>query len=131
MTDDAAMQANVWLLRQGLPLLPPVDSVAQWPYILNNTNGRSAPLHVSRNAVLQWPYKLVTGRVVYSNWQGPLYPNCSTAHSLDNDNGPVFVDLKIFNVPIPLSRDPKVLDRIEWSVDCGVKGCLHNVRDDP
>ncbi|CAE8657425.1 unnamed protein product [Polarella glacialis] len=129
-TDDAALAANVWLTKKGLPLLAPVDSVPQWQFILNSSNGRSNPLHLSRNAMLHWPYKLVTGKQFFSAWTGPLYPNCTTINGTASDEGPFFPDLKVFDAVIPLSESQKVVDRVTWAYDCG-SGCLFNIEKDP
>ena len=53
-TDHAAIRANAWLQEQGLPFLPPINSVSQWSFILSGKNGRTGPLHLSENAILQW-----------------------------------------------------------------------------
>ena len=82
-------------------------------------------LHLSANAILRWPWKLLTGRQPYGTlcfigilfcasltyvvhhsllawytgtWQSPRYPNCSTVKTLKEGQGPGFVDFKIFNV---------------------------------
>lgn len=128
--DYAAAEANEWLREQGLPTLPPVDGVAQWGFILNGTNARPGPLHLSENAVLRWPFKLVTGKQPYSVWQGELYPNCSTVHGLLRDQGPLFTDLKIFNQEVPMALTRESQDRLTWTQDCG-SGCLVNVETDP
>jgi len=129
-TDHAALEANEWLKQQGLPLLPPVDSVAQWGFILNNSNGRREPLHLSEYAVLQWPYKLVIGKQVYSTWQGELYPNCSTINGAARHLGPSFMDFKVFGRAITVGETPEIMDRLTWAHDCGA-GCLFNVAADP
>jgi len=127
--DTAAEKANKWLKKRGLPLLPPVDSVPQWGFIMNGTNGRPS-LHVSEQALLQYPYKLVTGSQTYSRWQGELYPNCSTVESASSDKGPVFQDLKIFDVNVQLAETAALQDEITWVEDCGA-GCLFDVEADP
>ena len=128
--DDAAHAANLWLKQRGLPLLKAVDSVDQWGFILNGTNGRAQPLHLSENAVLMWPFKLVTGKQVYSAWTGPVYPNCSTVGRAASDQGPIFTDLKVFDHHIPPSPSPETTDRLTWAADCG-EGCLYDVEADP
>jgi len=107
-----------------LPLLRGVDGIAQWGFILNNTNARPGPLHISDKCVLHWPYKLVMGRQPYSAWQGALYPNCSTVASSGANTGPTFIDIAIFNSRITLD------DNMTWMHDCG-EGCLFDVSADP
>merc|ERR1712129_509037 len=129
--DEAAERANAWLKRRGLPRLHPVDSVAQWRFILNGTNGRPSALHLSENAVLRWPYKLVTGKQTYSRWTGPLFPNCTTVDDMIDNKGPSYTELKLFNQKIPLASREEVEDRITWVQDCGSRGCLLDVSTDP
>merc|ERR1719359_2337792 len=50
--DYVANRTNDWLAARNLPLLPKVDSVPQWEFILNGTNARTTPLHLSANAIL-------------------------------------------------------------------------------
>merc|ERR1712151_785956 len=103
----AAIEANKWLEKASLPLLAPIDSVAQWDFILNGTNGRPGPLHLSENAVLRWPYKLVTGKQPYSVWRGEVYPNCSTVNGSLHDGGPIFTLIEVFNQKIDLAYRTK------------------------
>jgi arylsulfatase B len=131
-TDHAALAANARRAGRGLPLLPPVDGVPQWAHLMSGANGRAGALHLSAQAVLRWPYKLVVGRQAYSRWGGALYPNCSTVATLVAGGGPWGgVDLKAYGEHLPISRDPVEVDRVSWVHDCGEGGCLHNVRDDP
>ena len=115
-----------------MPLLHPVDSVPQWDNIINDKPGRTGPMHLSSQAVLRWPFKLVTGKQVLSTWQGPLYPNCSTVHSLKDQNGPLppQQDMKVFGEPLPVAQSQAEIDRQTWTIDCGA-GCLVNVEEDP
>eukprot|EP00933_Yihiella_yeosuensis_P046980 TRINITY_DN425_c0_g1_i4.p1 TRINITY_DN425_c0_g1~~TRINITY_DN425_c0_g1_i4.p1 ORF type:complete len:543 (+),score=97.31 TRINITY_DN425_c0_g1_i4:52-1629(+) len=118
-TDEISDKANEWLKSKGLPLLKGVDSVDQWSSIIKGSNARTEPLHLSEKALLHWPYKLVTGKQVYSAWTGPLYPNCSTVDHALHGEGPFFKDLKVFNREIPVSKDEAVADRLTWVEDCG------------
>jgi len=127
--DHAAAEANEELRQRGLPLLPAVDSIAQWGFILNSTNGRPS-LQLSENALIHWPFKIVTGKQVYSRWQGELYPNCSSLEAADSDQGPVFTDLKVFNVAVKLGKAEEEQERITWVHDCHA-GCLFNLEADP
>mmetsp|Transcript_32284 Transcript_32284/g.89174 ORF Transcript_32284/g.89174 Transcript_32284/m.89174 type:complete len:715 (+) Transcript_32284:50-2194(+) len=137
LTDFSAEKANLWILEQNLvrppekqlPLLPPVDSVLQWGYIVNGSNGRSAPFHVSEHALLEWPMKLVLGVQNYTVWQGPLYPNCSTIASVQDGTGPTFNDFKVFGTALA-SSDPERNAQSFWQLDCA-DGCLFNVSADP
>ncbi|CAE7591969.1 Arsb, partial [Symbiodinium microadriaticum] len=81
-------------------------------------NGRLDVLHLSANAVLKWPYKLVTGQQGDSFWPGPVFPNCSS----DGPDG-AFVDVYTHMIPI----DPPDRNMLE---DCG-NGCLFDVEVDP
>jgi len=60
LEDTAAEAANVWLKAHKLPTLPPVDSIPQWGFIMNGTNGRHQPLHLSEAAV--FALAIQTGR---------------------------------------------------------------------
>ena len=56
--DDVAKRAG----------LPPVDGKNQWNAIVQNTQfgpRHNESLHLSANAILRWPWKLVTGRQPY------------------------------------------------------------------
>merc|ERR1712190_543478 len=97
---------------------------------MNNTNGRSTPLHLSDQAVLHWPYKLVTGKQVYSRWTGELYPNCSTVNGLHTDHGPNFEDFKVLDSHIRWAFSEEKADQLLWTQNCQ-EGCLFNVEDDP
>eukprot|EP00439_Symbiodinium_sp_Y106_P028487 s185_g3.t1 len=131
MTDHKSDKANQFLKEspsqnvKGLPLLHPVESMPQWGNIVNDKPGRTGPMHLSSQAVLRWPFKLVTGKQVMSTWQGPLYPNCSTVHSLQNRNGPLppQQDVKVFGEPMPVAESQAEIDRQTWTIDCGA-GCL-------
>ena len=71
--------------------LPAVDSIPQWNAIRDGSDARMGmALHLSANALLEWPWKLITGHQPYArHMTGPIYPNCSTAqHFLDV--GPMF-----------------------------------------
>jgi len=106
--------------------------VPQWGFILNGTNGRTGPVHLSENAVLIWPFKLITGSQVYSTWTGPVYPNCSTIHSLHNHSGPIPAqqDIKIFGEELRLTATAEELTQQTWTKDCST-GCLMNLDEDP
>merc|ERR1712127_1071259 len=132
MFDHKAEEANAWLKQKGLPLLAPVDSVPQWSFIVTDRNGRPGPMHLSENALLHWPFKLVTGKQVFSTWTGPVYPNCSTVDSLEQQNGPLPAqqDVKIFGEKMPIASSDSETDRQTWTKDCG-EGCLMNVQTDP
>jgi len=128
--DHRAAAANPWLTEHNLPVLPPIDSMDQWPAILNNTNARTGPMALSSKSVLWWPYKLVTGSQSYGAlYSGPLFPNCSTVHS-EVDNGPVFVDLKVFGQVIQYYNQTAQQDKASFTLDCA-GGCLFNVLNDP
>lgn len=132
LRDEKAEKANAFLREKGLPLLHKVDSVPQWKHIVANKNARPGAFHLSEQAVMVWPYKLVTGKQVFSSWTGPLFPNCSTVKSMAENNGPAPAnnDVKIFGEQMPIAPTPEEVYRQTWSRDCG-DGCLVNVLTDP
>ena len=81
--------------------------------------------------MFRWPYKLVTGQQAYGNlYTGPLFPNCSTVAGIVQ-NGPVFVDLKVFGKKVLYSTNVTEQSAATFTHDCGKAGCLFNVQDDP
>lgn len=130
--DAEAEEANKWLASHSLPLLPAVDSVPQWKSIMSGVgNGRAGNLHLSENALLRWPYKLVTGLQPYSVWTGQLYPNCTTQAQLLNGGGPMFLDMKVFGEQVWAGSTKAEHHRLTWTHDCGEGGCLVNLEADP
>jgi hypothetical protein len=115
--------------------LPAVDGRDLYSEIVNTNasarGGRTDALHLSPNAVLLWPWKLVTGAQPYAVWTSPRYPNCSVAASAIAGRGPEHADTRVFGVPIPYGS-PDLQAHITWSHDCGHSpGCLFNLMDDP
>eukprot|EP00322_Chrysochromulina_rotalis_P022631 CAMPEP_0115845690 /NCGR_PEP_ID=MMETSP0287-20121206/9485_1 /TAXON_ID=412157 /ORGANISM="Chrysochromulina rotalis, Strain UIO044" /LENGTH=644 /DNA_ID=CAMNT_0003299477 /DNA_START=71 /DNA_END=2005 /DNA_ORIENTATION=- len=111
--------------------LPAVDGRDLFSAILNDTDGRTDSLHLSPNAVLRWPFKLVTGSQQFGSWTSPRYPNCSICTSAITGRGPEHSDVRVFDVPIPYGP-PKVQDSLTWVFECGYEpGCLFNLVDDP
>ncbi|CAE7184742.1 ARSB, partial [Symbiodinium pilosum] len=129
--DEKAEEANKYLVQNGLPLLPPVDGRPQWENIVWDINGRRDALHLSQEALLWWPFKLVTGQQPYSFHQGPVYPNCTTEEGLHADEGPIFSDMHVFGEPIYPSANATQQDQLTMASDCGYGGCLFNVERDP
>eukprot|EP00929_Paragymnodinium_shiwhaense_P063511 TRINITY_DN3171_c0_g1_i1.p1 TRINITY_DN3171_c0_g1~~TRINITY_DN3171_c0_g1_i1.p1 ORF type:complete len:758 (+),score=208.06 TRINITY_DN3171_c0_g1_i1:112-2274(+) len=130
--DTKAESVNKKRVSAGLQPLPPVDSKSVWKEILSNGKGRgSSPLHMSDQAVLAYPWKLVVGKLPYSKWTGPQYPNCTTWDAAFKGHGPVFVDVKVFDESIVTTKDPVKRAEISWEGDCGEAGCLFNVEEDP
>ncbi|CAK0817376.1 unnamed protein product [Prorocentrum cordatum] len=130
--DKAAEDANVWLKEKGLPLLPPVDSVAQWQHIVSGTNGRPDTLYVSNKAVLKYPWKLVASDQVYSIWFGQQYPNCTTIEGIA-DHGPALPlldEVHLFGKSLDLGLSAAAIARIMDIEHCG-DGKLFNVEEDP
>ena len=129
--DEKAERANVWLEENNLPTLPPVDSV---PGLYTSiTSLKSENLHpvlpLSDQAIIKYPYKLITGIHPYSNWTGELYPNCTTIS--DEDLIPWHNDSNIFEYHIDWDHDDERDFRHVWGEDCGIKGCLFNIEEDP
>jgi len=107
-----------------------VDSVVQWPFILNGSNARHGPLHLTNASLLEWPFKLVVGVQPFASHQGPLYPNCSTIWDLRRGQGPLESTLTVFDSTVPLYTSQQQLEQLEQQQDCG-EGCLFNVQLDP
>eukprot|EP00413_Alexandrium_margalefii_P010937 CAMPEP_0204530748 /NCGR_PEP_ID=MMETSP0661-20131031/10787_1 /ASSEMBLY_ACC=CAM_ASM_000606 /TAXON_ID=109239 /ORGANISM="Alexandrium margalefi, Strain AMGDE01CS-322" /LENGTH=677 /DNA_ID=CAMNT_0051536853 /DNA_START=48 /DNA_END=2081 /DNA_ORIENTATION=+ len=125
--DRAAEAANVWLREHGLETLQPIDGKpGMLESILRGTPGprAGAPLFLSSTALLDFPYKLVTGKQPYMAHTGPLFPNCSTVSTFKAGHGPDFVDLSIMELK------PDMGDVKYWRGDCG-DGCLFNLEEDP
>lgn len=124
-TDHKAEEANVWLKSKGLTLLPPIDGQpGMLDHIVGGTQGRNGSLYLSEFALLDYPFKLVTGSQPYNTHTGPLYPNCSTVASLASGHGPDFCDVSILEKKIHFG------DEKEWRGDCR-RGCLFNIEQDP
>lgn len=59
--------------------LPPVNSVDLWPMISGqNLTSPRQEVPISPGAIIQWPYKLVTGWNWWSGRSGAVYPNASS-----------------------------------------------------
>ena len=128
-TDPAAAEANAYIEQSGLdsPKLPEVDSRPMWDYILAGTNGRPDHLQLSAESLLEWPYKVVTGKHPYSFYQGESYPNASTLDMYAAGGGPGFQDSHIWGNNFPFSAPSGLFFR-----NCDVApGCLFNVEEDP
>eukprot|EP00931_Biecheleriopsis_adriatica_P007110 TRINITY_DN108425_c0_g1_i1.p1 TRINITY_DN108425_c0_g1~~TRINITY_DN108425_c0_g1_i1.p1 ORF type:complete len:684 (+),score=121.75 TRINITY_DN108425_c0_g1_i1:82-2133(+) len=130
--DKAAIEANQWLAKQGLPLLKPVDSVPQWKHIVAGTNGRPDTLYLSNKAVLKYPYKLVAGDQVYSMWSEQLHPSCKTIKDLEKSGPvvPLLDDVKLFGEKLDLGFPQEQVDALMDIEHCG-DGKLFNVEEDP
>ena len=50
--DYEANATNLWLAARQLPLLPPVDGVAQWAHLTNGTSHARSEIHLSSNALI-------------------------------------------------------------------------------
>jgi len=125
--DDKADVANKWLAKKGLTQLSKAEGKkGQLEAILHNKAGPrdNEPLFLSANAILDYPYKLVTGKQPYMAHTGPTYPNCSTVASMTSGHGPDFIDFSVLEKKIDLG------DSFYWRGDCG-RGCLFNVEEDP
>ena len=83
--------------------LPPVDSYNMWPLISGETDtSPRTDVPISNNTLISGDYKLLIGTIVRAGWTGPQYPNQT------NPNG-----------------------GIAAIQDCGINGCLYNIKDDP
>lgn len=83
--------------------LPPIDSLNMWPHISGqNSTSPRVDIPVSINTIISGNYKIMTGTMLQAGWTGPQYPNATNAHG-----------------GIPSVQD------------CGDKGCLYNIRENP
>ena len=121
--DEAAAKANEELSLKGLPLLGPVDGRPQMQNILSGSNGRPDTLHLSKETLLKWPYKLITGKQEYSLWTGPVFPNCSSKR-------PSFAYVDVLGHKLRIDHNETRYWHDAMVVDCG-RGCLFNVDVDP
>jgi len=129
--DTAAEAANEWLEPRGLPLLPPVDAVeGLWGALTGTgdtgTSSLRSTLHQSDKTLIVWPYKLVLGSQPFGSWTGPMYPNCSGIDTL-----PMFQEFKVLDEELVVSTDAATVAKLSWVHDCGDRGCLFNIEDDP
>eukprot|EP00118_Oscarella_pearsei_P025457 m.308219 g.308219 ORF g.308219 m.308219 type:complete len:548 (+) comp43581_c0_seq1:478-2121(+) len=94
--------------------LPPVDGVNVWPLVSgqNATSPRTdiflGPMvldmiKASGYGLIKGDYKILVGAHFFSDWTGPQYPNMTSPTGLKNAT----------------------------AVDCGLKGCLYNIKKDP
>ena len=143
LADDAAAAANAWLTPRGLPTLYPVEAAdgLVWDLLAprdddgggggGGDDGGAQPfhpsLHLSEQALLRWPYKLVVGTQLFANHTGPLYPNCTT---LTGARAPWHNDTKVFDAHVDWAADDGVERAHLWAADCG-SGCLFDVAADP
>jgi hypothetical protein len=70
----------------------------------------------------------VTGVQAYSDWQGALFPNCT---SLTGPLVPWHNDSNLFELHLDWSLDSDELAGHLWKQDCGDIGCLFNIEEDP
>ena len=83
--------------------LPPVDSMNMWPLISGqNATSPRVDIPLSEKTLISGPYKILTGTVPQAGWTGPQFPN---------------------------GTHPK--GGISAKEECGDKGCLYNIIDDP
>mmetsp|Transcript_26076 Transcript_26076/g.82487 ORF Transcript_26076/g.82487 Transcript_26076/m.82487 type:complete len:678 (+) Transcript_26076:66-2099(+) len=130
--DKAAESANEWLKEHGLPLLPPVDSVAQWQHLVDGTNGRPDTLYVSDRAVIKYPWKLVASDQVYSIYFSQQYPNCSTIEGIASHGPalPLLDEVHLFGVKLATGFPREQVEKIMDIEKCG-EGKLFNIEEDP
>ena len=131
------------LAPRGLPTLYPVEAAdgLVWDLLAprdddgggggGGGDGGAQPfhpsLHLSEQALLRWPYKLVVGTQLFANHTGPLYPNCTT---LTGARAPWHNDTKVFDAHVDWAADDGVERAHLWAADCG-SGCLFDVAADP
>ena len=107
--------------------MPPIDSTPNLLAVI--LSGKNRPvrhiLHLSANALIVWPYKLVTGDQPFSKWTGEIYPNCSKGA-----DKPWFPDFKMFNEKLRYSTNKSFVDERIWVENCST-GCMFNILVDP
>jgi len=54
--------------------LPPVDGKDMWPAIIGEGKGHDE-IYISNRTIIMGDYKLITGKVPFDMYTGPLYPN--------------------------------------------------------
>ena len=134
--DAKAAAANEWLREKKLPLLPPIDSVPQFENIISGAKAENRVVHISEQAVIDFPWKLIVGVQPFTGWTGDTFPNCSCTASqagapcTEPLNAPWFNDMKVFNVGIPVYKNFSEMEKLLWAKDCG-EGCLFNILEDP
>lgn len=97
-TDHEAAAAN----------LPPIDSISQWAVLNGSTTvGSRSEIHLSSQALITGPYKIITGNQTMTGYTGPYYPNNTGIQPLFPPAG--FAD---------------------WMSHCGT-GELYNIIEDP
>jgi len=95
--------------------LPGVDGVNHWPLLSGQTtDAKRNEIHISANCLIQGKYKLLTGIQPQSMWTGPVYPNNTGIQP---------------GVPGDADRGKPIGNSFDY--DCGSKGCLFNIIDDP
>ena len=91
-TDDKAAEAK----------LPPIDSLNMWPFLSGQTStSPRTDVPLSYSSLISGDYKIITGHIGYSVWEGPQYPNTTTVEK-----------------------------KIHIEEVCG-EGCLFNIKEDP
>lgn len=130
--DPEVTEANNFIEEENLdvPLLKHPDSRSMWQHLLDGTNPRADALHLSDMSLIEWPYKMVSGRQLYAAHFNPLYPDCADVGSLSED-GPLFEDNKVFDVKCPMSTDETENDELLWASRECENGCLYNLEEDP
>ncbi|GMH93176.1 hypothetical protein TrVE_jg9564 [Triparma verrucosa] len=129
--DPKSEAANDWLTqyRPDLPSLPPVDALSGlFSKIVSGDKENAHPvLPLSSQALIKYPYKIVTGIQPYSNWTGELFPNCTT---LEGPLVPWHNDSNLFEFHLDWSLDEEELAGHLWKEECA-GGCLFNIETDP
>jgi len=90
--------------------LPPIDSIDMWPFLIGRVSKSPRDtIPIAKDCLVQGDYKLITGKSMPDFWQGPRYPNSSSAY---NEQGWLDSELAPGN-------------------DHCASGCLFNVVEDP
>jgi arylsulfatase I/J len=83
--------------------LPPIDSMNMWPLISGETmDSPRKDVPASHKTLISGDYKILTGILIQASWTGPQYPNKT------RPSGGIYA-----------------------FQDCGSKGCLYNIKQDP
>ena len=81
---------------------PRIDSMNMWPLISGrNSTSPSTDVPVSNMTLISGEYKILTGTLRQACWTGPQSPNITTPPGTNIQE------------------------------ECGEKGCLYNIKDDP
>jgi arylsulfatase A-like enzyme len=113
--------------------LPPIDSVDVWPLISGaNATWPRVEIPVSPQALISWPYKLITGENAFASWQGDEFPNSSSTEDSVNpmyncSNGCLFDLSQDSNEHTDISaNNPSIVQSLNNRLNALVPGFFSN-----